>query len=201
MTLRKTVREPAMSGMRRLWFLFTLFAAALSPAFADDELARNALNTESWSWGIWGKATVIAVDDPHIAGGKAKRVVISPAPAKPWDIGAYVITNKPIKKGDVIVLAFWARAEKLPDGNDFIDIYGAVDDKQQESTKVVPETHFLVGKTWKLFVASGTADKDYAPGVLGGGIVLGSGEQTIDFGPVYISDFGPGYDTSTLPHE
>jgi len=189
-----------MIGIRRVALcMWVLLAAA--PAQAGDELMQKAINADSGAWGIWGKAGVAAIKDPAMPAGTASRVTISSLPEKPWDIGAYVKTDKPVKKGDVIVLSLWARAEKLPAGNDFIEISGRVYDNGPAGTSLVPESQFLIGRAWKRFVVSGTADKDYAPGTLGCGLILGTGEQTIDFGPVYVSDFGPGYDTSKLPHE
>ena len=189
-----------MIGKRSIALCMWAFMAAAS-AQGGDELMQKSINDEGGSWGIWGKADIATIKDPTLPVGTASRVTISTQPNKPWDIGAYIKTNKPIKKGDVIVLSLWARAEKLPEGNDFIEIYGRVYDSGPAGTSLVPETHFLIGKAWKRFVAVGMADKDYAAGKLGCGIVLGTGAQTIDFGPAYVSDFGPGYDTSKLPHE
>lgn len=44
------------------------------------------------------------------------------------------------------------------------------------------------------------AGADYAPGSAGAALQLATGEQVIDFGPIFILGFGPGYDVSKLPH-
>jgi hypothetical protein len=173
---------------------------SIAAAFAaDSEWTEKAINNPADMWGIWGNAQSEIVADPDVEGGKAKRVVISPKPQNPWDVGGYVLITKPVKKGDVILLAFWARAERLPAGDDFIETSARIHDTSPENASVTPETQFLIGTQWKLFHASGTADKDYAVGKLGCGMLLGSDDQIIDFGPAYIVDYGPGYDLSKLP--
>ncbi len=176
-----------------------MVAAAALPASADDDWAQKAINNPADSWGIWGTAKTEVVNDPAVQGGKAKRVTISPLPEKPWDIGAYILITKPVKKGDVLLLAFWARAESSPAGGDFVELSGRVYEAAPPSTSVTPQTDFLIGKQWKLYYASGTADKDYPVGALSCGMLLGTGEQTIDFGPAFIVDYGQGYDVAKLP--
>lgn len=176
-----------------------LVGLGLSGAFAADDWAQKAINNPADSWGFWGPVKADSVSDPLAEGGKAKRATIAPKPAKPWDVGGYVLITKPVHKGDVILLAFWARAERLPDGDDFVETTGRIHDISPADSSITPETQFLIGRKWKLFYASGTADKDYPVGTLGCGMLLGSDEQTIDFGPAYIVDYGPGYDLSKLP--
>jgi hypothetical protein len=168
------------------------------PAFADD-MAQKAINTPGDMWGTWGNAKSEVVPDTGVDGGKAKRVTISPKPQNAWDVGGYVLITKPVHKGDVILLAFWARAEKIPDNGDFIGTSARVHEVAPPSASVTPETQFLIGKDWKIFYASGVADKDYPVGTLGCGMILGTGDQVIDFGPAYIVDYGPGYDLAKLP--
>ncbi len=176
-----------------------LMAASVQPVSAAENWAQKAINKPADMWGIWGHAKGKVVADPSVEGGMVERVTISPKPKNPWDIGGYVLITKPVKKGDVILFAFWARAAKLPAHNDFIGITGRVYQSAPPSKSVTPETQFLIGPKWKLYTSSGTADQDYPVGTLGCGMILGTGEQTIDFGPVYIVDFGPGYDLSKLP--
>lgn len=184
-------------------FLRTAFALAIlatSPASAgDDEWAQKAINNPADSWGIWGTQKIQFMKDHKLPGGDFRRVTISPLPDKPWDIGGYVAITKPVKKGDVLLLAFWARAEKTPAGSDFIDVSGRIHESAPPSASITPETQFLIGREWKLYYASGTADKDYPVGALGCGMVLGTGVQTVDLGPAYIVDYGPGYDLTKLP--
>lgn len=184
---------------RVLGGLAVLATVLLPAAAADDEMAQKAINDPAASWGIWGPAKVEFSVDPALDGGNFRRVVVSPKPAQAWDIGAYVLITKPVKKGDVLLLAFWARAAATPAGSDFIELSARVHEVAPPETSVTPETQFFVGREWKLYYTSGIADKDYPVGALGCGMLLGANEQSIDFGPAYIVDYGPGYDPSKLP--
>jgi hypothetical protein len=172
---------------------------AVALAAAAEEGTPKVINNPADFWGTWGQVNADIVADPDVKGGSAERVAITPKPANPWDVGAYANITKSVQKGDVVLLAFWARAEKPPVGNDFIEIWGRVHEAAPPSGDVTPETHFLIGRQWKHFYASGTATKDYPVGSLGCGLQLGTGEQTIEFGPVTIIDYGPGFDVSKLP--
>ncbi len=175
---------------------------AMALTAAADDAAQTLVNKPADFWGIWGPAKTDMVTDPGVQGGTAKRVAISPKPDHPWDVGAYAGIVKPVHKGDVLLLAFWARAEKPPAGNDFIELVAArIYGTASPNAGVTPETSFLVGPQWKQYYESGTAMQDYPVGTLSVGMQLGSGDQIVDFGPVSVVDYGPGYDLSKLPHD
>lgn len=184
---RRTVRRAVAGAV----------ALALSGC-ASNPLAGHAINKISEGWYTWGNVKTEVVSDPAAPGGKFQRVAVQAKPANPWEAGVVVTLTKPVKKGDVIVFAFWARADVLPQGNDFIDLAGHVGESGPSPVAITPEAGFLLSKKWKLFHSSGTVERDIPGGKAGGSIVLGADVQTIDFGPVYISDFGPGFDVSKL---
>ncbi|MDE1939486.1 MAG: hypothetical protein KGI68_10730 [Alphaproteobacteria bacterium] len=168
---------------------------------AADDTTPMLVNNPADFWGIWGPAKTEMVTDRSVPGGTAKRVAISPKPDHPWDVGAYVGIVKPVHKGDVLLLAFWARAEKVPAGNDFIELFAArIYGTAPPNTGVTPEVSFLAGPQWKQYYESGTATQDYPVGTLSVGMQLGTGDQIVDFGPVSVFDYGPGYDLTKLPH-
>jgi hypothetical protein len=191
------VAKPFVAAtVSRLFGVALALACLAMPATAGSLLQDHALNTAPWSWGFWGK---VGVSDHKEDGQSFKRVVISPAPANAWDTGIYITLQKPVKKGDVIVLAMRVRASKLADGNDFAPLTARVYPKDTTDVSVVAESSFMAGGQWKLFLASGKADKDYEPGLLSGGILIGSGEQTLDVAEVIVAGFPPDFDASTLP--
>lgn len=187
------------SAIRAMFWALTVLGTILAPAGADD-LLQKAVSDPGAFWGVWGgaKAKFIATDD--LKGGAAQRVTITPKPARPWDAGTYAPINKPVKKGDTLVLMFYARAEKPPEGSDLIMVTGRIYEAGPAGSGVSPETNFIIGQQWKLYYSSGTAMKDYPPGSLSAGMVLGTGEQVIDFGPVAVLDMGPNYNLTNLPH-
>lgn len=165
---------------------------------AADDLASKAINDPGSFWSVWGTAKTNFVIAPGLKGGAAERVTIS-KPGKPWDVGTYAAVTKPVKKGDVLVLMFWARAERPPPGSDLIMVTGSIYEPPPSGNPVSQETSFIIGRQWKLYYATGTAAKDYPVGTLSAGMILGTGDQVIDFGPVSILDLGPDYDISNLP--
>ncbi len=169
-------------------------------ASAEDDWAQKAINNPADSVGIWGTAKLEPLTDASAPGGHIKRITISPQPQQPWDVGAYVMVTKPVKKDDVLLLAIWIRAQQIPAQNDFIATRGSFTQATPPNTVIQPETQLLIGKTRKLYYLSGTADKDYPVGTLSAAVLLGTGDQAVDFGPAYVLDYGPGYDAATLPH-
>jgi hypothetical protein len=53
---------------------------------------------------------------------------------------------------------------------------------------------------WTWVFASGVATTDYVPGTISFGMQLGGAAQTLDIGPVYVLNLGPGVDTNKLPN-
>lgn len=186
----------AAGGRSRRRIGIALVLACLKLPAAGGPLQDHALNNAPWSWGIWGTTAVSQIKE---GGQSYKRVTISPAPANAWDVGIYITLQKPVKKGDVVVLGLRVRTEKLSDGNEFAPLVARVFATEAKEVSVVPETNFMAGHQWKWFLASGTADRNYEPGQLSGGVRIGSGEQTLDIAEVIIAGFPPDFDVSTLP--
>lgn len=179
---------------------FALIAVVTSSAAGGDLLQKTVTNPGLY-WNIWGTATTNYVSTPQIKEGAAQRVTISPRPGNPWDVGTYAAIVKPVKRGDVLVLVFWARAEKTPPGSDLVVLSGRIYEAGPEGTNITRDATFLIGRQWKRYFVSGTATRDYPPGSLSAGVFLGTGEQTIDFGQVAVLDMGPGYDLSKLAED
>jgi hypothetical protein len=125
--------------------------------------------------------------DKAVQFGKAMRIALAGHPDF-WRVGVIPPTLKPVKKGDRIVIAFWARAEKTENGAP-----GRIGRVQLEATPVVRtifEQAFEVGPEWKMYQMKGVADRDYAPGTLNAALHLDSARQVLDIGPVFVLDYG-----------
>jgi hypothetical protein len=169
-----------------------LLAGALALASIDaapvgaQNYAASALNNpEATALNAYGAPTSI-IDDPKVPGGKALRVEANKG-ANPWDAAVSSPVKQPIKAGDPLVLAFWARLVSGENGATSSTLpYASVSLGTAPWTPVFggPAT---IGPDWKLVEVRGTADKDYAAGVLNAGIQVASAKQTIDFGPLYVA--------------
>ena len=105
-----------------------------------------------------------------------------------WRIGITTALLKPVKKGDRIVIAFWARAEKTKDGAP-----GKIGRVQLEATPVIRtifEQPFDIGPTWKMSQLKGVSDRDYKPGELNAAMHLDSAKQVLDVGPLFVFNYG-----------
>lgn len=125
--------------------------------------------------------------DKGVQFGKAMRIQLGGHPDF-WRIGVTTPTLKPVKKGDQIVIAFWARAEKTEGGAP-----GKIGRVQLEATPVIRaifEQPFEIGPQWKMYQLKGVADRDYAPRQLNAALHLDAAKQVLDLGPVFILDYG-----------
>ena len=126
--------------------------------------------------------------DKTVQFDKALRVPISSAATDFWRVGVTTPSLKPVKEGDRIVVAFWARAQRTQDG-----VPGKICRVQLESTPAVRtifEQGFDVTPEWKMYKLTGKADRSYAVGGINAAFHLACAKQTIDLGPVFILDYG-----------
>jgi hypothetical protein len=126
--------------------------------------------------------------DKTVQFGKALRVQIGSPSLEIGRIGVTTPTLKPVKEGDRIVVAFWARAQRTENNEP-----GKLCRVQLEATPVIRalvDQPFDVTPEWKMYKLSGTADRAYPAGGLNAAFHLACAKQTIDLGPVFILDYG-----------
>ncbi|MBV8686700.1 MAG: hypothetical protein JOZ90_11295 [Alphaproteobacteria bacterium] len=88
--------------------------AALAAQSGAGDILDKVINVPPPSaWRIDGLRDKPALrKDAGVQGGKAVRVEVPGKGAHPWDVAAANPIAKPVKAGDVLVLAFWARLVK-----------------------------------------------------------------------------------------
>jgi hypothetical protein len=175
-----------------------LFGLAV-PALPADDLASKMVNDPSAGWAAFGTgAKVELYKDAGVQGGVAERLTIDGKGANPWDAGANVAISKPLKKGDVLLLAFWAKSETPPEGAAVIDFKANIQNNAAPYNSL-GSAMLHVGPQWKMYFAVATADKDYPANAVAAQLQLAVGKLTIDLGPLFILNYGQGYDVSKLP--
>lgn len=172
--------------LRTIAAVLVLAALPLAPAPAQDELVFINNPAEPYVNGARPKLR----DDPAVQGGKALRIQVKRKGANPWDVSVQTTIIKPVKAGDQLLFAFWARLEEGEGGATTATLPNAV----QQS--VSPWTWLFgspveIGPEWKLHEVRGKADKDYAANTLNATIHLASAAQTVDLGPLMVIDLGP----------
>jgi endo-1,4-beta-xylanase len=184
---------------RILGGLFALALIVSAQAENENAIMDKVVNTPAaTAWSVNG-ATAHARDDTTVQGGKAIRIEVSSKGRNPWDVQASSAVLKPVAKGDIILVAFWARAEVPAEGETVAHISSIRFQLSGAPYTGIFDDSASVGGKWQMYYASGTADADYRPGSVTLTLQLASAKQTIDLGPVFILDFGPNYDRSKLP--
>ncbi|HVJ00383.1 MAG TPA: hypothetical protein VM657_15095 [Sphingomonas sp.] len=159
---------------------------------ADDIVDKIVNNPNPQAFEIYNAPEPArVVTAKSVQGGHALRVEIPGADAKPWAISLSDPIEKPVKKGDKLVLAFYARAAKsaAADGGAHLPNNGV-------QLAKAPYTGIFGGPVditseWKMYNLQGVADRDYAAGELAVSMHLASGKQTLEFGPIFVLDLGP----------
>lgn len=183
--------------MKRLITAIAAIAAlSASVAYAAPDIAGRMINHPAADqWNIFGTGeTHELVKDATVNGGAAMQVTSAAQGANPWDIQAGVSNAKAVKTGDVILLAFWGRAV-TPDS---AAIPAVVQQSAAPYARIGEQTLSLT-PDWRLHYVTATADRDYPAGTLGVSVQLATAAQTVALGPVFLLDFGPGYDPKHLP--
>jgi hypothetical protein len=162
-------------------------ALSLGPATAQDQL--NIINDPAEPH-VNGASPRLR-DDPGVQGGKALRIQVRRKGANPWDVAVESPVVQPVKAGDRLLFAFWARLETGADGAASATLpYNGVQLSSAPYTGLFAGP-VEIGSEWKLHEVRGQVDKDYAGGTLKATIHLATAEQTVDFGPLFVVDLGP----------
>jgi len=161
---------------------FTLLGAAGAGA---QQAADELLNTPSANWNVYGPGqTHKGVRDKDVQGGGAMRVTVASMPANAWDAGASFPITKPIRKGDMLLLAFYARL-----------VTGGTDGKTEIAASIQRSTSpydpIITGRvtltpTWQLVHVEAPAPADYPAGSANIALSIGTAVHTIDLGPVFV---------------
>lgn len=176
--------------MRSKLLTFALCLAIAAPAAAvqGDDIASKIINDPSAPQIVGAKSSVRK--DDQVQGGKALRIVVPAKGKNNWDAFASSPIQKPVKAGDNLVLAFWARLEKGEGGATSSTLpFAGVQVSSPPYPSLFNEA-VQVGPEWKLHQVKGKADKDHAAGTIGVSIHMANAKQTIDLGPVFVLNMG-----------
>jgi hypothetical protein len=129
-------------------------------------------------------------NDAGVQGGKALRIGVPGKSDQAWSVAAVSAISKPVKAGDALVLAFWARLAKGEGGAVSVSLpYNAVQMASAPYTALFSKP-VSIGPEWKLHEVKGKADKDYAAGTLNAVIHLATAKQVVELGPIFVLNLG-----------
>jgi len=168
--------------------LLCLAAPVAAPAQQGSDLASKIANDPGAPEVTGGKAALR--DDAAVQGGKALRIQVARKGANPWDTALASPVKKPVKAGDALLLAFYARLEKGDNGATTTTLpFAGVQLADSPWTPIFHEA-VEVGPEWKLIQVKGKADRNYPAGKLKVTIHLANAKQVIDVGPVILLNQG-----------
>lgn len=180
-----------------------LSLGATSPSLArqsgDGDILQKAINKPSSNWAIYGAGQkTTAVKDKTVQGGAATKVEVQTASDKPWGVGASQPIAGKVTKGDVLLVAFWAKAEAVDGGPASADISAVRVQLAAAPYDAALQGGLKIGGDWKMYTVPGRATIDIPAG--GGSVALhvGAAKQTVLLGPLFVLDFGPDYDLNKL---
>ncbi len=172
---------------------------APAPAQQGGSMLDKAVNrVHVDGWNVYGAGQTHEIVTSTVQGGRALRVDVTAAGGNSWDVGAGSVSTRPVRSGDVLLLAVWIRTERAPADADT----GTAVIRLQGNAAPYPEiisANVRPTGEWKLYFANAVLDRDWAAGALGATVQLAGAVQTIELGPVFILNLGQGYDRSTLP--
>lgn len=195
----------------RLWLaaagaaLSLVGASALAQDASAEDAALAALeealpgtlmnNPYEVDWVVYGdgyKGRVVARE--AIPGGYAYEVKVRGKGKNPWDVSVQNEVRDGVAEGDVVLLAFWARAAKG----------GPVVFDPRVAERVAPYDAAAQGRTtlsedWQIHYVSGRAPRDWGPGELALNFNVATGKHTLEFGQYYVMNLGPDADLSAMP--
>jgi hypothetical protein len=186
-------------------WIVALCAGALMAASAvaaetksGDMLDHMILSASGDSWTVWGAPGAVR-DDAGVKGGKITRVTAKKG-ANPWDTQASTVVPQAVQKGDIILVAYYARVETPPAGAATANIPSAsIGLNKAPYTSFASEPSAPNG-TWGVYYTSGVAEADHPKGSLNFGIQLAAADQVVDLGPVFMFNLGPNWDLTKIPH-
>jgi hypothetical protein len=191
--------------MKRRSLLATLVLAASliggAQALAQDDILSKAITDPAKDhWSIQGKEqkTTVAKSDA-VPGGAAFRIRVDRAGPNPWDVSAQGSVAGAIRKGDVVLLGFWARSDKAPDPATPSKVNVRLQQNAAPYPAVAEISGLQLSPEWKMYYVSGKSPLDLDAGRGGVAIHLATARQTIELGPYTVLNLGPDYDPKRLP--
>jgi hypothetical protein len=182
----------------KIWMLLLAGFASGTVVVAEElDIWTKTINNDSN--GVWfvqpDKPKPKNVKAPGIPGEMALRVKASKG-VNPWDVQASSpINGGTINPGDVIMVMAYLRAEKPAEGGSTlslrVQLAGAPYTAAMDFTAAIDTE-------WKSYCAHRIASATMPEKKSNVNVHLATAEQIIDLGPVFVFNFGPGFDRANL---
>lgn len=178
----------------KFWkYLLAGFALGTVAIAQDDVFSRLINKDTNGTWNVIpDKPKPKYFEVKGIPGEHAFRIKATKG-ANPWDVQASSPIQGAINQGDVIMLAYYARAAEPAEGGSTLS--ARIQANAPPWTAVLDMTS-PISAEWKQYcahrVASGSLEKSSVS------IHLATAKQVIELGPVFVFNFGKDYDRNKL---
>jgi hypothetical protein len=187
--------------------LALVLAVTAAPAAAQtvdplqsETLIKKAINEPGTAYTFYGPGlTSKVMKDADIPGGQFVRVDVSRKGGQPYEAGGGYPIIKPIKTGDVIFFAIYARAPNIKNG-ETASMPGLGVGQDGSPYTPIAISDVRITNQWAVYYVSAKATTGWPRGQSHVAMQLAADKQVIDLGPVFVLDLGPDYDINTLPH-
>jgi hypothetical protein len=180
----------------KFWtFLLAGFALGAVAIAQEDIWSKTINNDTNGSWNVQPdkpKAKVFKVDDQRI--DHAVRIKATKG-ANPWDVQASSPIQGAINEGDVIMLMYYARAAEPAEGGSSLTARVQINAAPYTSTM---EMTSAISGEWKNYCAHRVATANVPEKSGNVSIHLATAKQVIELGPVFVFNFGKGYNRAKL---
>ena len=185
-----------------IWALIIGATFSFSPAaFSQDAELEQALKTlddalpgtlmhnpYDLQWGSRGpNQKTKVIDAKGTPTGKALTAKITKKARKPWDIVVTTEIEQGVKSGETVKAFFWARTEKPRKGMDTADVVLFIGRNDEPYDYIISED-IKPSAEWQLMSASGIAKSDFKADSIKAEFQLGRAAQTVEFGPIYVTN-------------
>jgi hypothetical protein len=158
----------------------------------DDALPGSLLhNPLDLEWDPNGndlRTKIVAAE--ALPSGQAISAKLKKRQLRPWDSNIRVEIEKGVKKGETVEVHYWARTKKPAAGKETGNMILFVGRNEEPFDSIISED-VLPGTEWKLLTSRGVAKADFKANTVKAEYQLGRSSQTIEFGPIYVSNLGP----------
>jgi hypothetical protein len=183
--------------MKLSGLLLAGFALGTVAAVAQDiDIWTKTINNDSN--GVWNvqpdKPKAKYFEVKGIPGEHAFRIKATKG-ANPWDVQASSPVQGAINQGDVVMLMYYARAEEAAEGGSSLS--ARVQLAGAPYTSTLDFTTPITGE-WKSYCAHRVATATLPEKKGSVSIHLATAKQVIELGPVFVFNFGKGFDQAKL---
>ena len=151
-----------------------------SAAFA--ETAGTPILAPTVDWAIYGTSPHQPITDAKVEGGKAVEAQ-APGTGGIWEVAGIHWVDGGIAKGDHIVASLWIKSDVPAKAVFRVEARAGARDR-------VNDRFIDVGTAWSKQTLDFVAEGNYPTGTTQVAILLNSGKQTIDLGPISVVNMG-----------